>query len=219
MHLRGKAFRFEAIYPDGREEILLDVPRYDFSWQNTYDLAEPKPMPAGTEIVCTARFDNSADNPVESRPDGRGDLGRSDLARDGGRHDERQLRWSRICRSARRRSRPWATASTKRSFPIEPTRKSRRSTWPASFNDWKPDGQRMDGPDAEGRYTAKRRSSSPATISTSSCSTANTGGPIRAIPPMPVSIRTACCTSATERSQPPGSSQPIAGVQPGLSPP
>ena len=68
MHLRGKAFRFEAIYPDGREEVLLDVPRYDFNWQNTYNLAEPKPMPQGTEIRCTARFDNSADNPANPDP-------------------------------------------------------------------------------------------------------------------------------------------------------
>ncbi|MGD9647833.1 MAG: redoxin domain-containing protein, partial [Pirellulales bacterium] len=32
MHLRGKSFRFEAQYPDGTHEILLDVPRYDFNW-------------------------------------------------------------------------------------------------------------------------------------------------------------------------------------------
>src|SRR5580704_2518140 len=33
MHLRGKAFRFIAAYPDGRTEILLEVPKYDFNWQ------------------------------------------------------------------------------------------------------------------------------------------------------------------------------------------
>ena len=62
MHLRGKAMRFEARYPDGRREILLDVPRYEFDWQNLYVLAEPKPMPEGTVIRCEARFDNSAAN-------------------------------------------------------------------------------------------------------------------------------------------------------------
>jgi len=37
MHLRGKSFRFEAVYPDQKREILLDVPRYSFDWQiNTY---------------------------------------------------------------------------------------------------------------------------------------------------------------------------------------
>ena len=46
MHLRGKSFRFEAVYPDGGREILLDVPRYDFNWQLQRS-AEPKRMPRG----------------------------------------------------------------------------------------------------------------------------------------------------------------------------
>ena len=69
MHLRGKAFRYEAIYPDGREEILLDVPRYDFRWQDRYELAEPKRLPAGTTLRCVAHFDNSSDNPANPDPD------------------------------------------------------------------------------------------------------------------------------------------------------
>jgi peroxiredoxin/mono/diheme cytochrome c family protein len=68
MHLRGKAFRFEAAYPDGRREVLLDVPHYDFNWQLRYELAEPKPLPAGTRLVCTARYDNSAANPANPDP-------------------------------------------------------------------------------------------------------------------------------------------------------
>ena len=36
MHYRGKSFKFTARYPDGGEEILLNVPRYDFNWQNVY---------------------------------------------------------------------------------------------------------------------------------------------------------------------------------------
>lgn len=62
MHLRGKQFRFEARYPDGKSEILLDVPRYDFGWQLTYELAAPKPLPKGTVLHCTAYFDNSEQN-------------------------------------------------------------------------------------------------------------------------------------------------------------
>jgi peroxiredoxin len=62
MHLRGKAFRYEATYPDGNTEVLLDVPRYDFGWQTNYRLSEPKLMPRGTRIDCYAVFDNSADN-------------------------------------------------------------------------------------------------------------------------------------------------------------
>ena len=62
MHLRGKSFRYSATYPDGREEILLDVPHYDFNWQNAYAFKEPKLMPAGTKLTCVAHFDNSAAN-------------------------------------------------------------------------------------------------------------------------------------------------------------
>jgi thiol-disulfide isomerase/thioredoxin len=62
MHLRGKAFRYEATYPDGRKEVLLDVPRYDFGWQTNYRLAEPKFMPRGTRMDCYAMFDNSEEN-------------------------------------------------------------------------------------------------------------------------------------------------------------
>ncbi len=62
MHLRGRSFRYEALYPDGRSEILLDVPRYDFNWQNRYVLAEPRRLPAGTILRCTAHFDNSEGN-------------------------------------------------------------------------------------------------------------------------------------------------------------
>jgi hypothetical protein len=68
MHYRGKAFRFEAVYPDQTREVLLDVPRYDFFWQLRYDLAEPKRIPKGTKLECTARFDNSADNPLNPDP-------------------------------------------------------------------------------------------------------------------------------------------------------
>ena len=67
MHLRGQSFRYEARYPDGSKEILLDVPRYDFAWQNSYVLETPKRLPAGTVIQCSATFDNSAEN--KSNPD------------------------------------------------------------------------------------------------------------------------------------------------------
>ena len=68
MHLRGKAFRFVAKYPDGTSEILLDVPKYDFNWQLRYVLAEPKKLPAGTVVECIAHFDNSADNVANPNP-------------------------------------------------------------------------------------------------------------------------------------------------------
>jgi hypothetical protein len=68
MHLRGKDFTYRATYPDGRIETLLSVPRFDFSWQSTYRLAEPLHLPKGTRINCTAHYDNSADNPANPDP-------------------------------------------------------------------------------------------------------------------------------------------------------
>ena len=68
MHLRGRSFRYAAEYPDGTSEVLLDVPRYDFNWQHRYELTEPKRLPAGTVIRCTAVYDNSRDNPANPDP-------------------------------------------------------------------------------------------------------------------------------------------------------
>jgi peroxiredoxin len=68
-HLRGKAARFTAVYPDGRQEVLLNVPKYDFSWQTTYVLAQPKALPAGTKVVFDMTWDNSAENPANPDPD------------------------------------------------------------------------------------------------------------------------------------------------------
>jgi hypothetical protein len=67
MHLRGKSFQYEAVYPNGKLEIILDVPAYDFNWQTGYMLKEPLKFPAGTKMHCVAHFDNSEQNP--SNPD------------------------------------------------------------------------------------------------------------------------------------------------------
>jgi hypothetical protein len=67
MHLRGKSFQYEAVYPNGKREIILDVPAYDFNWQTGYMLKEPLKFPAGTKMHCVAHFDNSEQNP--SNPD------------------------------------------------------------------------------------------------------------------------------------------------------
>ncbi|MEX2112209.1 MAG: thiol-disulfide isomerase, partial [Pirellulales bacterium] len=68
MHLRGKDFKYVVEYPDGTSEVLLDVPSYDFNWQLRYMLAEPKLMPKGTRLTCTAHFDNSEDNQANPDP-------------------------------------------------------------------------------------------------------------------------------------------------------
>ena len=68
MHLRGKSFRYTAKYPDGKKEILLDIPNYDFNWQTGYEFPEPRLFPRGTVIQCLAHFDNSEDNLANPNP-------------------------------------------------------------------------------------------------------------------------------------------------------
>jgi len=68
MHLRGKDMRYEAIYPDGRRETLLWVPRYNFNWQTIYKLKEPVALPKDTRIIITAHFDNSERNKYNPDP-------------------------------------------------------------------------------------------------------------------------------------------------------
>jgi hypothetical protein len=68
MHTRGKDFEYRIVYPDGRTETILRVPKYNWRWQLWYNLADPLFLPKGTEIECTAHFDNSADNPENPDP-------------------------------------------------------------------------------------------------------------------------------------------------------
>ena len=67
-HLRGKSFRYELELPDGTGEVLLDVPRYDFNWQLWYLLKEPRLVPKGSRMICTASYDNSDENPANPNP-------------------------------------------------------------------------------------------------------------------------------------------------------
>jgi hypothetical protein len=62
MHLRGTDMTFIATYPDGREDVLLHVPKYDFRWQLQYELARPVHLPAGSTIKAIGHFDNSTRN-------------------------------------------------------------------------------------------------------------------------------------------------------------
>jgi hypothetical protein len=68
MHVRGKDVQYKIIYPDGREEVVLSVPRYDFNWQTSYRLAEPKFMPKGSLLKVTAHYDNSRANRYNPDP-------------------------------------------------------------------------------------------------------------------------------------------------------
>jgi hypothetical protein len=68
MHVRGKDMTYIAHYPDGSSETLLSVPKYDFNWQITYQLAEPKLVPKGTRIEVIAHYDNSPGNKFNPDP-------------------------------------------------------------------------------------------------------------------------------------------------------
>ena len=84
-HLRGKTGKMSVIYPDGKEEILLNVPKYDFNWQTVYEYKEPKKIPAGSKLVWTFAWDNSHAEPGQPRSDQGGALGRPDVRGDGHR--------------------------------------------------------------------------------------------------------------------------------------
>jgi hypothetical protein len=68
MHLRGKDFRYKAVYPTGESQILLNIPHYDFNWQIAYEPETPVTLPKGTRIECLAHFDNSPNNAANPDP-------------------------------------------------------------------------------------------------------------------------------------------------------
>jgi peroxiredoxin len=153
MHFRGKAFRFTAVYTDGRKEVLLDVPRYDFNWQNVYWLAEPKLMPAGSRLLCEAAFDNSADNlanPDPSRSVHWGDQ----------TWDEMMVGSFYYCPANQDfalgppRVTPKGKDHYQAVFRYRPANKPKSVYLAGSFNGWKKDKERMSGPDKDGFYTA-----------------------------------------------------------------
>jgi thiol-disulfide isomerase/thioredoxin len=75
-HVRGKAFKYELVMPDGARTTLLDLPHYDFNWQIDYRLKEPLDVPIRSKLVVTAWYDNSKNNPAN--PDPNKDVGWGD---------------------------------------------------------------------------------------------------------------------------------------------
>lgn len=64
MHLLGQTMTATAYLPDGTSQLLIDVPQWDFNWQDEYMLADPLQLPAGTKLEVTASYDNSENNPT-----------------------------------------------------------------------------------------------------------------------------------------------------------
>jgi hypothetical protein len=66
-HLRGKSWEYRLVYPDGRSQVVLPVPNYDFNWQTYYIFNTPVAAPKGARLEAVAHYDNSANN--KSNPD------------------------------------------------------------------------------------------------------------------------------------------------------
>ena len=70
MHMRGKSMSVEAVYPDGRKEVLSAVNRFQWKWHVNYIYAdEAAPLlPKGTVLIFTAWHDNTENNPNNPDP-------------------------------------------------------------------------------------------------------------------------------------------------------
>jgi hypothetical protein len=68
-HYRGQAGKLDLVLADGTKQALINLPRYDFNWQRTYDFVEPVTVPAGAKLVATYLYDNSVRNAANPAPD------------------------------------------------------------------------------------------------------------------------------------------------------
>jgi beta-lactamase regulating signal transducer with metallopeptidase domain/peroxiredoxin len=153
MHYRGKSFRAEVTYPNGSREVLLDVPRYDFNWQNTYKFSQPRFIPEGAVLRCVAHFDNSADNLANPDP--------TQAVRWGEQtwnemmigyfegvflNQDLSLPTPQIT--------PAGDGNYRVHFSYRPDRPARSVNVAGTFNDWSNSSHTLNGPDGDGVYTA-----------------------------------------------------------------
>ena len=68
LHMRGSSMEYKAVYPDGRTEVICNVPKYDFNWQMVYYAQKPVAIPKGTKLIVTATWDNSTKNKFNPDP-------------------------------------------------------------------------------------------------------------------------------------------------------
>ena len=152
MHLRGKSMRFVAEYPDGRREVILDVPRYEFDWQNLYVLDRPKPMPEGTILHTEARFDNSAENPNNPDPRRAVTFGEQTW-------DEMHVGYLNFALADQDlalgmpTSKRLASGQYEVTFRHSPAGPAKSVALVGTFTDWKERPLAMTGPDARGAYS------------------------------------------------------------------
>lgn len=70
-HYRGYSSKLTARYPDGREEVILNLPKYDFGYQQEYVFKELVDLPAGSILIADYLYDNSKNNPANPDPNER----------------------------------------------------------------------------------------------------------------------------------------------------
>jgi len=63
MHLLGKSMTVTATQLDGTRQTLIEVPQWNYNWQDEYYYDRPFKLPAGTRLEVEACFDNSTNNP------------------------------------------------------------------------------------------------------------------------------------------------------------
>ena len=154
MHLRGKSMRFEVEYPGGRREVILDVPRYEFDWQNLYVLDQPKPMPEGTILRCEGHFDNSANNP--NNPDPKRLVTFGEQTR-----DEMLVGYLNFALRdqdlglAGPAVRHLGDGKSEVTFRFRPAEPAKTVVLVGTFTEWKDKALPMAGPDAQGFYATK----------------------------------------------------------------
>jgi peroxiredoxin len=71
-HYRGFSVDLKMVTPDGKETMLLALPKYDFNWQRDYDPKEPILVKKGTKLVARWIYDNSENN--RANPDPKRDI-------------------------------------------------------------------------------------------------------------------------------------------------
>jgi hypothetical protein len=154
MHLRGKSFKIEAIYPDKKRELLLDVPHYRFDWQSRYTLAQPLRLPEGTILHCDAHFDNSPAN--LSNPDPKAEVHFGEQT-----WDEMLVGYFDVALVDQnlKLGAPAVKALPDGSFEVQFRYQAKPETkavyLAGGFNQWKMTDLKMDGPDAQNRFTTK----------------------------------------------------------------
>jgi hypothetical protein len=67
-HYRAYSSDLWIQYPDGRQKLLLTLPRYDFNWQRSYTFDKPIAVPAGSKLIAHYVYDNSKRNPTNPDP-------------------------------------------------------------------------------------------------------------------------------------------------------